>query len=359
MPDGWQRVGFMTAIPDLLRELGLDAGPMLARAGIEPSVLNDPENCISYRALGALLDEAARATGEEHFGLRVGALIRLETFGDIGRLVLNAPTVGQAVTDFVENQHRHVRGSVVYRVIDGDQAVIGYAAYQPGVRAISLLYDCAVLGTATMMRQLVGARPDELHLPRRQPADPAPWHAAFRAPVRFDSEQAAVVYPRSVLARPVPNASATVRRALAATVDGYRLVAEPSAADRVVRLLRPRITRGRTTLTEIAKRMDLHPRTLNRRLRDEGTSFRALLNQARLNVACQMLETTELNVTQIGLMLNYADSAVFSHSFRRLTGQSPSGWRAAAGCASPPDAAAGAGAGAGAGAKAEAGAVGN
>ncbi len=328
MSGGLQRVGFLTGIPGLLREMGVEPEEVVARAGIDPAALTDPENLVPYSAVGALLHEGTRATRCEHFGLRVGGLANLGTFGVIGQFVRNAPSFGAAVTSFAENRCRQVRGAVVYRMIEGGAAIIGYAAYQAQVPAMAQVYDCAVLATATITQQLSGRRPDEVLLPRGVPADPRPWHAAFKVPVRFNSERAGVAYPRAALARPVPGADPALHRSLAGVVDRYWLVSEPTVSDQVARLLRPRITGGDTALAAIAERLDVHPRTLNRRLQSEGTSFRELLNQTRLAVACQMLECTRLSVTQIGLMLNYADSAVFSHAFRHLTGRTPSDWRA-------------------------------
>lgn len=328
MGSGLQRVGGLCAVPDLLREMGVDPAPVLARAGIEPSALRNPDNLISYVSVGALLDEGSKATRCDHFGLRVGGSASLETLGVVGRLIQNSPTLGEAVTAFLENQHRYVRGAVPYLLVEGETAFIGYAVYQPNVRALTQIYDCAIATAINSFLELTGRRPDEAFLPRAEPRDSTAWHSQYKIPVRFDSEQAGIVFPRTLLSVPIPGANPVLRRILSESVDAYWLVAQPSVVDRVMRLLRPRITAGDTTLKDIAERMGLHPRTLNRRLQEEETSFRELLNNARMNVACQMLECTNLSITQIGLMINYADSAVFSHSFRRLSGQTPSEWRA-------------------------------
>ena len=80
-------------------------------------------------------------------------------------------------------------------------------------------------------------------------------------------------------------------------------------------------------LESVARRLSMHPRTLNRRLQAEGTTFRRLLNEARFEVARQLLAGTRIAVTEIGAALGYTDTSAFSHAFRRMAGTSPNEWR--------------------------------
>ena len=102
----------------------------------------------------------------------------------------------------------------------------------------------------------------------------------------------------------------------------------PDIVAQVVRLLRPRVTSGGVSLDEVAAFLSLHPWSLLRRLKLRGTTFRRLLNETRYEVAGQLLRGTRLSVTEIGIALGYADTAVFTRAFRRWSGASPSDWRA-------------------------------
>ena len=72
----------------------------------------------------------------------------------------------------------------------------------------------------------------------------------------------------------------------------------------------------------------MHPRTLNRRLRAERTTFRKLLNQARFDVARQLLAGTHMDVSGISGALGYAETSAFTHAFRHMAAASPAEWRA-------------------------------
>jgi AraC-like DNA-binding protein len=119
----------------------------------------------------------------------------------------------------------------------------------------------------------------------------------FRVPVRFDAEQWALVFPDGELNRPVPGADSRERAILEKSVADYWALALPNVADQVVRTLRPRVLFGEVTLAAAARRLAMHPRALNRRLQAEGTTFRKLLNEARFEVAVQLLQGTRASAS--------------------------------------------------------------
>jgi AraC-like DNA-binding protein len=71
----------------------------------------------------------------------------------------------------------------------------------------------------------------------------------------------------------------------------------------------------------------MHGRTLSRRLRAYGTSFRELADEVRFEIARQMLENTELEVAEIAITLDYADASAFTRAFRRWSDTTPARWR--------------------------------
>jgi hypothetical protein len=80
----------------MIRQFGVDPGPILAAAGIDPVLLQNPSNRIPYEGLARLLNEAALRTGCPHFGLAAGRLWHLPDMGLLGELARHSPTVGEA-----------------------------------------------------------------------------------------------------------------------------------------------------------------------------------------------------------------------------------------------------------------------
>jgi len=71
----------------------------------------------------------------------------------------------------------------------------------------------------------------------------------------------------------------------------------------------------------------MNRRTLTRRLRAEGTSFKQLANETQFRVAKQLLGDTGMSLVQVSVVLHFSEPAAFSHAFRRWSGMTPSAWR--------------------------------
>jgi AraC-like DNA-binding protein len=86
---------------------------------------------------------------------------------------------------------------------------------------------------------------------------------------------------------------------------------------------------------EAARRLNLSRRSLRRKLADEGTSFRALVDEVRFGLVAGYLENTGLPLDEIAARTGFSDAANLSHAFRRWTGDTPGGWRRRHGAAAP------------------------
>lgn len=81
------------------------------------------------------------------------------------------------------------------------------------------------------------------------------------------------------------------------------------------------------TLEEVARDLNMAPRSLRRRLEDEGLSFRGIVDETRQLLATQMLASTTMKLDELALQLGYADTASFTRAFRRWFNQSPGEYR--------------------------------
>ncbi|HXV07974.1 MAG TPA: helix-turn-helix transcriptional regulator, partial [Burkholderiales bacterium] len=149
----------------------------------------------------------------------------------------------------------------------------------------------------------------------------------FRAPLRFDRDHSAVRFAAHWQRRPISGADPERRRTLTAafaTSPANDLVTQPH---RALRLL---LLSGKSGGDELAQALSLHRRTLSRRLRAEGTTFRSVLDEVRFDVATQLLEHTRTPISEVATALCYAEVSAFMHAFRRWSGTTPARWRRAA-----------------------------
>src|ERR687898_744044 len=96
----------------------------------------------------------------------------------------------------------------------------------------------------------------------------------------------------------------------------------------VRRVLRTALLRDTCSAAGIARLFSMHRRTMSRHLLTRGLTFRQVANEVRFEIACELLENTDMALGQIAAALRYSEPSAFTRAFRRWCGQSPSDWRA-------------------------------
>lgn len=322
-----QRVSGLVAIPRLLRERGVDPGRMLEAIGLPHDALASPDHRAPFAALARLLSAAAQATGCPHFGVLVGRQWTLADTGVVGALMRASSSVGEALETLTVHQRLNSQGGAAYFSRYERSATLGFAAFQPQAATLAATYDVAVAALVSGTRELVGDawNPDEVFLPHAAPADPGPYRAHFRCPVRFDSERAEVRFSARVLDRAVDGADPARKRALE---EEAARAADDDLEVRVYRSLRLLLLDGSVTGDAIAQHFAMHRRTLERRLKRRGTTFQSVLDDVRYEVASQLLRDTGLPLDRVSMAVGFAEAASFTRAFRRWAGMTPSQWRA-------------------------------
>ncbi|WP_262265774.1 AraC family transcriptional regulator [Microvirga yunnanensis] len=330
LASGVVRIGVTKEIVPLLREFGADPDAVIRQAGLDPRLFDDANNVIPYAALGHLVARCVARTRCPHFGLLVGQRGSLSTIGPTGGLLQFSPSVGEALSALVEHMHLHNRGAAPTLTVSGEVAMLGFAIYQPEVEGAEQILDGAMAVGMNMMRALCGSDwvPDEVLLPRRAPADPAPYRRFFRAPVRFDQEVAALVFPVRWLEHRIAGADPIFREVFEARVRELEATAGDGWKEDLRRLLRTELLTNRCSAETVADRLAVHSRTLSRHLRADGTSFRRLIDEARFEIARQLLANGTAPLVEIAAALGYSEASAFTRAFRRWSGRTPTAWRA-------------------------------
>ncbi len=201
-----------------------------------------------------------------------------------------------------------------------------------------LLVDTALAIAMQLMRALCGSswKPLSVSLPRRAPKDVAAYHRFFGLDVVFNARLAHIAFAASWLRARIPHDAALDTRLRDAAVCSDALPTLP-LSHLVLRALHPMIHLGTATQPNAARLFGLHPRNFSRQLHAEGTTFLALLNEARMTRAEQLLRDTDLRAGEIASTLHYAEPSAFTKAFRARTGTSPRAWRQRARGESPAD----------------------
>jgi AraC-like DNA-binding protein len=318
------------SIPDVLRSLGASPAQVLASAGVEQTLFDDPDSLISLDALGRLMKRCVTTTGCQHFGLLVGQRGGLHSLGLVGLVARYSPDVRSALHKLGTYLHLH-NGAAVTSVLETDDvAVLAYDLNQPDIEAVDQISDGAIAILFNILRSLCGPdwHPVEVRFAHRKPADVRPFRRFFGAPLRFDDEQTALVFSADWLDLRVPGAHDELQRLLQRQIDALEARHRGELPEQVRSVLRAGLLTGHASADQVAALFSVHSRTLRRRLNAFGTTFKALADESRFEIARQMLRDTRMDVSQIADSLDYADASAFTRAFRRWSDTTPAAWRA-------------------------------
>ncbi|WP_237216560.1 AraC family transcriptional regulator [Falsiroseomonas oryziterrae] len=328
----------LAELGSLVAGFGVRPERLAELAGLGPEQLLFGDATLPLAGMARLLSAATALTGRDDIGLLLGRRIdALAGLGLVGQAMRHAPDLRTALDDLLTHQRRSADAPILYLLRANEEVFLGCALPGPAGESTSELLDAVIAAGVGLIRSLVGVVASEILLARRQPAAPDAYRAVLGAPVRFDAPMTALVLDARALARSIPDADPCRRARLLADVAASRTPHPPDIAADVVRALLPHIVFGAATLDAIAASLGIHPRTLERRLREEGLSFRSLQSRLQLDVACRLLRDTRMSVAAISEALGYCDPSAFGKWFRRAAGATPAHWRERSGCIGQPD----------------------
>jgi AraC-like DNA-binding protein len=327
------RIGPIRAIPDVLTEMGVRPAEVFAVAGVDLALFRDPDSRVPFEAIGRLLQAGVAATRCDHFGLLVGERFELTGLGPIGRLMRNETSVGDALRSLVLHLHLQDRGaSPVLLAPDRRSVMLGYSIYRHGVPASAQVYDAAVAIGYKILRELCGLSWKLLRVQfaHGRPAEVTPYRRLFGTGVFFDADVSGLVFDAAWLEKTIEGADPARREDLTAALHEAEAVSQMSFSERVRITLHQLILSGAATSGNVARLFGVDERTIRRHLHSEGSNLRALISEARFELAQQLLRNTGLSIAEIAAALQYADSKAFSRAFRSWAEMSPTQWRAQA-----------------------------
>ena len=207
--------------------------------------------------------------------------------------------------------------------------MLGYTITQIGVEASDQIYDLSTVMVCSIMRALCGSKwnPDEVFLTRNSPEDLTAYKLFFQAPLRFNEEKSMIVFNKGWLEHQIPSADPFLQRHLQEEAEKILLAQDGNFIDLLQELLQQCLSKQHCCAEQVATQLGIHERTLHRRLKLYGTSFRSELEQSRFTISRQLLTETNEPLLNIALSLGYSHTSAFSRAFKKWSGTSPTIWR--------------------------------
>lgn len=316
---------------DAAEQLGADLEPELRHHGLERGQLAGQQSRVPLRVEQQLLASALEQTGDEHFGLHMGELIRPRFMGELGYASMSSANLGEAVnlavpftrvtTEFgqLSSHAEHGRLRLVWET---DFEELPSARHR-----VEALFAAAI----TFGRWITGSdeNPTEVRFRHPAPRSPGEYQRVFGCPVHFGQKESSILLDRRLLDLPLPDADAEVHRIMRARVQhamtSYR--ARDNLLDKVRAEIQQQMPHRPPQLESVAEALGVKPWTLRRRLRAEDTDFSTLLDAERQQLARDWLLYSEHTISQIATDLGYSEQSAFNRAFRRWFGCTPVTYR--------------------------------
>ncbi len=310
-------------------EQGLHPERMLQEAGLPADALQRPDSLIDYTQFITLLERCAARTGNPLFGLGFGLHQGVHIFGNLIYVVQNAGTVGDALLALKKYFHTYNQGSDIQLEIQGNSARLAYEVTIGDAASIRQDAELAMGVGQRLMQSLLGHRwrPSALLVRHSPIATASDYRRLLGITPRFDSAHNAWVFDAALLDVPLRAADARLQQIIEQQVEELSQITLQELPAMVQRLLRDMLPHGKTSIEQVAERLMISPRTLQRYLQEANTGFQELLDQTRQTLSTRYLCDSSISMTQVAEMLGYADLSTFSRAFSRWNGISPRKWK--------------------------------
>ncbi len=307
--------------------LGLDAEALRRGAGIPEADLAAPDGLLAPEAFPRLWQEAFRRAPRDELPTEAGLAIPFGAFGALDYLAGSSPTVEAAFHSLRSHfrQVAHIQLEIEPTAEGADVRLVNPEPF-PGLEVSDEMTLAIFVGR---FRGDAGApfRPSSVRLTRRRPDRPTRHEALLGAPVTFGCSVSGLEIPARAWTSPMRRADPALQETLRQLARRLDLGAEAGDLEMAVRArLRTLLPDGRADAATVARTLGLSERTMNRRLREIGTSWRGVLDAFREAEAERLLASGRTPLSDVAFRLGFSDQTAWNRAFRRWKGTSPTEW---------------------------------
>jgi AraC-like DNA-binding protein len=268
--------------------------------------------------------ELVRLTGNPQIALAIASATPPGAFGIVEYVCRSAPTLGDALRQWVRYLNLLDDAVVVGLATEGDRALLRVVRESEAPAPASHELCFALVAQQARQLSTVPFRITAVELTHRASGDPSAYRKWFDAPVTFGAATTQLVMPLAALDASLASADPKLLAILTRAADELhrRAPADPTMTASVSRVLRDALRADEGHIDRVAKQLGLTSRSLQRRLKDEATSFQAVREQVRRELAQRYLDD-KLSISEISFLLGFSEPSAFFRAFKRWTGQTP------------------------------------
>lgn len=321
---------------------GVAPARLLGPLGLDPGTLDDADAQVPFACIEHVWTEVVRLTGDGAFGLHAAEAVAGRQVHLVDYLCANCRRPRE-IFELLERYQRTLMSQTRIELIErGPHPRFVLHPMEGGGTRPAQFSEC-IIAQWVLRLHLRCTRPFELRrvfFMHRRPADTAEHERIFQAPLEFDAPYDGIEFDAALFAIELRGMDETLVQLLRGHADA--LLAKQVAANRDTLAARTRETLlrappgGLPGVEAVARALGLGERSLQRKLRDEGTSFKDVLDEVRRELALDYLRDPRQSISEVAFLVGFSEISAFSRAFRRWTDEAPLAWRRKNTRASPP-----------------------
>jgi AraC-like DNA-binding protein len=316
-----------------LKNAGVPVAPLLKRVGLTPELIADPEARLSVRSQVTLLDEAATALKDDCIGFTLARDFDPRDLGLLYYVMASSQSLGEALKRLAR-----------YSKITNEAVVFGYR--EANRLTISLSYsgvprhsdrhqiEFCMFAVIRICRLLTGRHlvPQHFTIAHHRSENTSEMSRFVGTKVQFGTGTDEFSLEFDTRELPLIHSDNRLNDLLLKYCElglAHRRDDLSQLRSKVENAISSRLPHGRVLVGDIAPTLGMSPRTLERKLSEEGLNFTEVIQQLRRDLAVRYLKERNLHVSKIAWLLGFHEVSSFTHAFKRWTGKTPSQMRAA------------------------------
>lgn len=320
-----------TGLSDFISSNGGDVDRIFGVSGINPELLANPTLSLDLVNYCRVMEEAARYSGVDNFGLYYGKQFKPQSLGLIGYIGLSSPTLTDALHNMANDFQWHQHHTLTQMVDVGDCWRLDYQVRHGAILSRRQDAELTLGMFLNVIRYALGKNwaPRAVHFEHPRPEQWYEHSKIFDAPVWFEQPYNSLVIPKKdLMSSAMPESDTALLMVLRQAIRQLnRATDNQDIIDQTRTQVRLQMMHGEPNLDDVATKMGLSTWSLQRHLKKEGISFSLLVDKLRCEMATRYMQQNQLSISDMAMLLGYSEVSAFSRAFRRWFDISPRQWR--------------------------------
>ena len=310
----------------LIEAHGHDPDGLYREVGINPTLLNQPGARVPYLLVNQIWEKATQIIDDPCFGLKAHKYWHPSYFHALGYAWLASHTLRDALNRFVRYL-RIVSEQIFLELQDEPAGFTIICGFERLGMRIPAQIDMGMAMTIHICRLNYGEnlKPVVVHFMHDAPPCAKKYDILFQSPVRFSAERDSITFSNADVDKYLIGANPQLARLNDQVMVEYLAkLNKDDIIDRVTSAIVDMLPSGGVADEKIAATLNMSVRSLQRRLKEVGTTFRTILDMVRKDLSATYVQDPNIELAEVAFLLGFSDQSAFSRAFKRWTGTSPS-----------------------------------